>query len=64
MINNALNWILNGPDKIQGSEFHTVIGVEREEAVGLLRQVHDLIQSIAPAGDAPDTRSEFFNLMQ
>ena len=36
---NALNEILHGPDAIEEWEFHSRIGVDRAEALGLLRRI-------------------------
>jgi hypothetical protein len=44
VVNNALNWILNGPNSIEDWEFQTVIGVERGEALRLLDEWHRSIQ--------------------
>jgi hypothetical protein len=40
-INNALAWILGGPQAIEEWEFHTVIGGDRDEVRTLLQRVHD-----------------------
>jgi hypothetical protein len=38
-VNNALNEVLNGPDAIEDSEFHTRMGLEPAEARALLKAV-------------------------
>lgn len=43
ILNNALNEILNGPDAIPESEFHTRVGVQRSEAVELFREIHEAL---------------------
>jgi hypothetical protein len=40
-IANALNEVLNGPDSIPDSEFHTRMGATRDEAKALQRRVRD-----------------------
>lgn len=42
-LNNALNEILNGPNAIDGDEFHTRMGTERGEAVLLLEKIGKLL---------------------
>jgi hypothetical protein len=44
VVNNALNWILSGPNSIEDWEFQTVIGVERGEALRLLVEWHRSIE--------------------
>ena len=41
-LNNALNEILNGPDAIEDWEFQTRVGVSRDDARSLLRDLHQL----------------------
>jgi hypothetical protein len=44
IVNNALNWVLNGPNAIEEWEFHTGIGVERADALRLLNEWHSYIE--------------------
>jgi hypothetical protein len=44
IINNALNEVLRGSYAIDHVEFGTLMGVTRDEAKALLRQVHDLTE--------------------
>ena len=42
---NALNEVLHGPDAIEDWEFHTRMGVEREEAKRLLEKLSATLRS-------------------
>jgi hypothetical protein len=44
-INNALAWVLGGPQAIEKWEFHTVIGGDRDEVRALLQKVRDEVDA-------------------
>ena len=50
IVNNALNEVCNGLDL---EEFATRVGVQRDDALWLLRQVRDVIQAVEDRTD-PD----------
>ncbi len=43
-LNNALNEVCHGPDSIEEWEFHTRMGVERQEAKTLLAEWSQLLR--------------------
>ncbi|OGL24542.1 hypothetical protein A3A68_01060 [Candidatus Saccharibacteria bacterium RIFCSPLOWO2_01_FULL_48_13] len=46
LFNNSVNEILNGPSAIDDKEFHARIGLNRDEAEKILKQVGELIESL------------------
>lgn len=48
-INNALAEVLGGPDAIEGLEFHTRIGGDRNEVRALLQRVNDQVGALRRA---------------
>jgi hypothetical protein len=58
LVNNAINEVCNGIDLGHDGEFSTRLGVNRDEALGLLHEVGDLIsRAQALVRSIPDERS-------
>jgi hypothetical protein len=64
LINNALNELCNGPNKVASWEFHARCGGFREEAVVLLDQTSALLDQIhnrTQHDRSPRRRSSYFD---
>lgn len=48
-INNALSEVLGGPQAIEGWEFHSRIGGDKDVVKALLRRVHDEVSALRRA---------------
>jgi hypothetical protein len=67
LINNALNEITNGPNRLPGMDFRPRTGAFRDEALTLLKQCNELVDQLTRRGLGrfePHKRSDYLERLR